>query len=88
MQQLQEEVTNLKQQQVEQTERSTNELNSLSDTKAALQQTLDKALLDLEASASGQADLTEEVNRREGKVAKLQKVNTCTPIEIQTESDF
>ena len=82
MQQLQEEVTNLKQQQVEQTERSTNELNSMSDAKAALQQKLDKALLDLEASALGQADLTEEVNQWKGKIAKLQKVNTCIPIDI------
>ena len=88
MQQLQEEVTNVKQQQVEQTEHSTNELNSMSDAKAALQQTLDKALLDLEASALGQADLTEEVNQWKGKVAKLQKVNTCTPVDTQTESEF
>ena len=76
MQQLQEEVAHLKQQQVEQTERSATELSSLSDAKAALQQTLEKALLDLDASASGQADLTEEVNQWKGKFAKLQKVTT------------
>ena len=74
VQQLQDEVAQLQQQATEQAGCSAARLHDLTDAKAALQQSLHKALLELEASASGQADLTEEISQWKGKVAKSQKV--------------
>lgn len=72
--QLQHEITQLQQQATEQQDRNSAELSGLKDAKAMLQQNLDKAMLDLEASSSAQADLTTEVNQWKGRFARLQKV--------------
>lgn len=74
VQQLQDEIAQVQQQATEQAGCSAAKLHDLTDTKVALQQSLDKALLELEASASSQADLTEEIDQWKGKVAKSHKV--------------
>lgn len=79
-QQLQDEVSELQQQATEQTEHSAAELSSLTEAKAMLQQHLDKAVLDLEASAAGQANLADEVSQWKAKAAKLQKVGAMRGI--------